>query len=67
MKPVKINDKHFRMNSLTVVWEITYHYGYWFIEDNFNIYPRMPYQDMYRSKGDAIRAIPKITDQFFNY
>lgn len=54
------------MNSLTVVWNITRHYGYWFIEDDHNIYPQMPYQDIYEFKNDAEQAIPKITDQFFN-
>ena len=66
MKPIKINQDHYRMNSLTVVWNITRHYGYWFIEDDHNIYPQMPYQDIYEFKNDAEQAIPKITDQFFN-
>jgi len=66
-KLIKISEDHYRTNFMTVVWNITRHYGYWFIEDDFNIYSRMPYEDMYEFKNDAEKAIPKITNQFFNY
>lgn len=67
IKLIKINKDHYRTNCFSVVWDITRHYGVWFIEDNHNIYPQMPYQDMYDFKNDAEKAIPKITAAFFKH